>query len=341
MLRLDHVLQVEIGRSLTVVYAPEARATAAPTLVVSTPSASTTVVLTAVTDDVAVAVTGYHTLGPDPDTPAEPPDATAVRGLVGDRGGTAWLDLGADGVFPVRVMSVDGSGVVTLADATPRLRIGAVGRLYWNLWTGTIASGALGATPVRTGRWVARYTSAWGGDHPGSTETEAGPARVIRTIWTTGVTAETLAGYAPRIADVRPAGQWTWGEQIDVAFARLFRDVDRRLRDRSPVAYADQTIGSEFRRAHILRVIADLAADKHIPRDLVQAEEAYEKELSAALDALSWIDADDDGVVDADEAPSLDPTNGRATFYSHGEALGAAYDAGTATRPSLDWRTSR
>lgn len=327
------IRQAQIGRDHVFVYRPRHLPAAAPTLTVaSSAGALASVALTQVR--AAANVTAVAADGSSVTTNAT---GAAERGLIGDNGGTAWLDLGAHGQFPVRVLRVTAAGVAVLGADLPRgIPTTATGTLDWNVWHTTILAATLGASVDRTAYWSVDYTADLGADHPGETEHDDGPMRIVRRPFATGLDHHRLVTLIPSLPGRVPQGCESYQPVIDTV--DMLTVVEEQLgRDE----FADQLLGAQWVRAHALLVAAHLAevgwAQGLDPESF--RVEAY-KEIARIKRRIQWLDADDDGVVDAEESP-LPPASVVGLTASHAATLLAEYDAGTRTRPELGSEVDR
>lgn len=333
--------QVEIGQAYPVIYRPARLPSAAPSMVFEASGSTSTVNLTAVASSFAVKVSGYHTLAAPDGGPAL--DPSSLRGVTGESAGAAVLDLGAEGTYPVRIMGVT-STVVRLDDQCPDLPVNATGTLHPNVYSGTLASGAVGAAVDRAGRWYVRYTTDDGDDAPGEAVTDAGPLRVVRFRFDTGLSDAGLRR-DPRLPSQIARGSNSWHEMIRSTLPTLIADIEQVLSG-SARGYADRTLGAQWQFAHGLLVVAELVeAGKLSDPANVQtigldepntARNRYLRELRRTAARVQWTDADDDGEIDEGEESSAAAFDPAAIFYSTGKARGEAIAAVTVTQLTLD-----
>lgn len=324
------IRQVEIGRAYPVVYRPARLPSVAPSMVFEANGQTATVALTAVASSIAVKVTSDITLSAPDGGPALVPGD--FRGITGAEAGDAVLDLGAEGgVIPVRIMRVT-SDTITLQGSGYRLPHNATGTLHPNVWTGTLASGAVGSAVDRAGRWTVRYTSDDGEDAPGHALTDSGPLRVLRTAFDTGL-SEAAMMRDPRLPYHRPTGAFSWREMAMRTLDTLMLDIEAVIGSQT-ARYADQTPASQWSFAHGLLIVSEmvqagLLTDPLAPDD--SARGRYERELSRTADRIPWIDTDDDGEIDEGEkqAPGFDAS---VLMFSSGTARYNAIQAGTETQ---------
>lgn len=339
--------QVEIGRAHPILWRPSALPAAAPTMTFAVQGASASVALVGAVQregvpvtSVMVQVTGSKRLGPDPNAGAgEVPDADIIGAYVGEHGGHAWLDLGGDGAHTVRPMRVDSDGIVHIEHQSHGLPVGAVGRLHWNVWAGTLGAGALGGDVKRVGRWEVQYTAALGGAHPGEGRTDGGPLRLVRRAFATGLGSDDLATLAPRMPVTMPRGQSSWTSQVVQTLPELVQDIEGALENVARGDYADQLDGGGFREAHALLVYRRLVEAGHIAgtgSDVADARARYWAALQRAVRRATWIDTNGDGVIDDDEGPTSGGWQAGFGLTSHAPTVAAAYAAGTRARISID-----
>lgn len=342
--------QIEIGRAHTVIWRPAALPTGdlAMHCAVAGGASASAVLTSAVrrtngtpVPTAAVVVAGATRLGPDPDAVVgTTPDPALLGGLVGDHGGTAWLDLGGAGAYAVRPMRVAADGTVTLAHVAAGFAqglVGVAGTLHWNVWRGEIDAGALGAAVVRTGRWAIPYTAVIGGAYPGEQRTERGALRVVRTAFSTGLGSADLGAFVPRLPATVPDGQTSYTPQVAWTMHELVQDIERALESTARGGFADQLSGAGFQAAHAWLVYRRLIDAGHVAGDAEEARANYYAALQAAIRRADWIDTDDDGAIDTTEAAASGTWAAGLGFRSQGSDLAAAYAAGTLTRPTLDY----
>ena len=334
--------QVEIGQAYPVIYRPERLPAAAPSMVLEANGQTSTVNLTAVASPFAVKVTGYSTLSAPDGGPAL--DPASLRGITGESAGDAFLDLGAEGTYAVRVKGVT-STVVRLDDQMPSLPVNATGTLHPNVYSGTLASGALGAEVDRAGRWYVRYTTDDGDDAPGEAVTDAGPLRVVRFRFGTGLSDATMRR-DPRLPSQVPHGANSWSEMIRSTLPTLMGDIEQVLSGTTR-GYADRTLGAQWRFAHGLLVVAELV-EAGIMADPANvqtigvdgppntARNRYMHELRRVAARVEWVDADDDGEIDEGESQAGAAFDPSAIFYSTGNERRLAIAAGTVEQLTLD-----
>lgn len=319
--------QVEIGQTYPVIYRPSRLPASAPTVTFEANGTTSAVVLSAVASSFAVQVTGDYTLAAPDGGPAL--DPASLRGVTGEVAGDAWLDLAADGgSYPVRILRVS-STTVFLDPTGPNLPYGAEGTIHPNVWSGTLASGAIGADVDRAGRWYVRYTADDGADAPGEAVTETGSLRLVRYRFDTGLSEQSVRR-DPRLPYHRLQGAFSWREMVATTLPTLIRDIETIIGAQTP-RFADQTTASQWRFAHGLLLVAELVeagilTDPQAPEN--SARVRYKRELKRVADRVAWIDSDDDGVIDDDELQTagFDPS---VMTFTHGAARYAAIQAGT------------
>jgi hypothetical protein len=329
---MSHVRQAQTGQDHVFVFRPSRLPSAAPSLRVVIGATDSTLAMSAVR--VAASVTAV-----DASMAALATDATgaAARGLAGDEGGQAWLDLGAHGQYPVRVLRVDADGTVVLDEALPHsVPLTAAGSLNWNVWSVTIPAATIGAAVVRGGRWDATWVADLGADHPGLSMHDGGSLRVVRRPFSTGLTHDTLLEHVPPLRGRVPDPQESFQPQIDLT--DMLSLVESCLPSN---AFADMTVGEQWQRAHAMFVFAHLVDVGFIRSDDLDRPRALaEAELARQCARIGWLDLDDDGVVDDDEVLPVD--SGLAGLItSHAPTLAAEYTAGTRYRPRLDNENDR
>lgn len=323
---MSHVRQAQLSQPHVFLFKPSRLPSAAPSLRVVIGATDSTLVMTQVR--VPANVTAV-----DASMAQLATDATgaAARGLAGDEGGQAWLDLGQWGQYPVRVLRVDADGTVVLDEALPHsVPTAATGTLNWNVWSVTVPGGTIGAAVVRGGRWQVTWAADLGDDHPGRSMHDGGPLRVVRRPFSTGLTHDRLLEHVPNLRGRVPDPQESFQPQIDLldmlSLVESCLDSDQ---------YADMTVGEQWQRAHALFTWAHLVEVGFVRNDNPdRPRELAEAELARQCARIAWIDLDDDGVIDPGEV--LPVQSGLAGLMrSHAATLAAEYTAGTRYRPAL------
>lgn len=277
----------------------------APTLTVRFAAADVAVVLaavrasdpiTAVAADRRQLTTSSGTLG------------AALRGLISDYGGQAWLDGAGDFQAPVRVLrlisTAANSSVLELAEPLPHgVNVVGTWALRWNLWSGQIAAGDVGAAVQRGVRWSIPWTRRQGTDLPGEVVQDQGFLDIVRSPFATGLTDVRLETLVPGLARMVPGGQSSWAPQRDMALEELEAILAERL---PATRYPDQLLGPQCQLAHALLTAAMvLRGHAALGTDRAAAALAYSEQADAEIERIlrrpTWIDLDEDGVVDAGE----------------------------------------
>jgi hypothetical protein len=207
------------------------------------------------------------------------------------------------GQFAVRISHFDdANNELILAEPLPvGIPVGASGTIYHNVWRCSIADAALGTKVDRSGYYSIQYQID---DDPSAnntlvrTKSERGRLRVVRNRFDTGLTSYELVTLVPQLEATKPAAREGWQPYIDRY--DIIGDIEAALpADR----FADMALGEQFRRAHALLVAASLAEIGYAPNvDPERMRAAAEAELKRQIARLHWLDADDDGELDAGEA---------------------------------------
>ncbi len=228
--------------------------------------------------------------------------SASSRGLVA-RAGTAVLDLGADGVHVVRIARFASATTVVLDVPLPPVSSAAAGSLDWNVWYADFTSGEVGAAVNRNVAWRIDWTRDLGADHPGEPATDSGLIDIVRRPFDTGLTDAKLYAHVPSLRSALPSGQSDWSEARAVGLEML---TERLLEGVLPASnYVDQLDGRQFSRCHALYTAAVALAGSRAAgydRDEKTWLERADQCVDAKKGRLTWLDADDDGVVDDNEA---------------------------------------
>ena len=137
----------------------------------------------------------------------------------------------------------------------------------------------------------------------GLTELDRGTLAVVWQPFSTGLTDATLVGRFPWLANVRPAGTYSWAQAIDAGLERLLSALRPGL---AVGRYEDDLDGSQFGRLHALATvigICDDLAGRGQPRNdaRAQAQADFDREFPLAVNRLIWLDLNQDGEVEDGE----------------------------------------
>lgn len=228
--------------------------------------------------------------------------------FIGAQPDPAWLDAGAGGQCPVRIVrmltNADGAGTLQLAEPLPNgitLPDGGAA-LQWLTLTATIPSGDIPAAPVRPVLWRVECEA----NRLGASviDLERGGLAVVWQPFTTGLTDAVLVGMAPWLANNRPAGAMSWAQAIaageDLLLSMLFPMLAVGRTE-------DDLLGSQFLRCHFLAtllVIYDDMAGRGQPRSDARAQAAADLDalLKLALGRLEYLDLNGDGLAEQGES---------------------------------------
>lgn len=272
-------------------------------------------------------------------------DEDDIEGQTGDLTGRWFLMVDALAQIPVNISSFDSTAKhAKLSDPLPENVVGSVGLTPGKLITGTytteFSAGALGATVNRAAFYKVEYSFDPDGTAAGKNMqiryfSQAGRIRVVRTKFDTGLTHGELLIRVPQFSTVRPPNRQTWQSFIDSV------DMISRVEAFLPSAYADQTLGEQWRTAHSYYVLAHAARLGMVPNVDPQAvEQMAHEEMSRQAARIHWIDLDDDGETDAAEvAYGNDNTIG--VTVSSGATTEADYASGNRYRPVLNNQDDR
>ena len=266
--------------------------------------------------------------------------AASSRGLV-SRAGSAVLDLGADGVHIVRVQRFATATTVVLDAPLPPVSSTASGSLDWNVWYADFTSGEVGAAVARNTLWRIEWTRDLGADHPGEPMTDSGLIDIVKRPFGTGLTDAKLLAHVPAFRSAMPSGQSDWSEARGIGLEMLCERLAETVLPAT--AHVDQLDGRQFARCHALYTAAVVLGGMRgagYDRD----EQTWIERADACVDAkksrLTWLDLDDDGVVDDGETAGAGATLGdfTRTLWTHDTANFVASEWTTAlgTRRAVD-----
>lgn len=270
-------------------------------------------------------------------------DSGDWAGLVGDIGGDAWLYFKGLGQFDVRISHYDASGpYLYLAEPLPHeIPAGVPGTIVSNVYSCTIPAGTLGDAVDRSGFYEITYQADFDIDGTnlgdGEIKTERGRLRVVRAEFDTGLTARELKTLIPQLEQTRPPNRDGWQPMIDSV--DMLDLVESVLPDG---VYADQTLGSQWRKAHAYKAGEMIAATGYAPNlDPDRMATLFSQELDRQARRLLFIDSNDDGAID--DAPAAVPAVGLVGLtLSNAADITKDYDTDfTRRRPVLNDRNDR
>ena len=240
---------------------------------------------------------------------------------VGDQWGKAYLYSPDYADFPVEIADIDMGGdgtTVRLSTKLPR-KPGEEGVLQWASWFTEFTSADVTAEAGMDYGWVVTYEVDVAGAGFGDTsqKTSNGILYVTKREFQTGVTPEGFKDDMPDTAESLPYSAQSRQGVIDFAKQQLIRDI----RTFTKCAYAEDRLdGSNFYVAHTY-LTAALVYDKSDP-DLAEVYRGeYKKALEAALACL-WVDVDDDGEVDDEDANLGGPVLLSSYYKKYGKPRG-------------------
>ena len=253
-------------------------------------------------------------------------DSAEWAGLVGDIGGDAFLYFKGLGQFAVRVSHYDPAGPhLHLAEPLPHsIPQGVEGVIISNVYTCVIPAGALGVDVERGGFYEITYhydpDPAGTNLGAGEIKTERGRLRVVQAPFNTGLTARELKTLVPQLEQTRPANRDGWQPMIDMV--PILDLVEGVLPDS---VFADQTLGSQWRTAHAYKAAEMIALTGYAPNlDPDRMATLADAEFDRQARRLHFIDADDDGAIDA--APAAPAVGLVGLAVSNSAAITADYD---------------
>jgi len=227
--------------------------------------------------------------------------AATSRGLVGE-GGTAVLDLGADGVHHVRLSHFATGTTVVLAEPLPPVSATAAGALDWNTWYADVGAGDVPAVATRNVLWSVTWSRDLGADAQPEPSYDDGFVDFVPRPFRTGLTDEDVYRVAPMLRGRLPAGWSSLEGWRDVALCELTEIIEAELLDSTQ--YVDMLLGEQFIRCHALltaAVVADGLGLAGTARPDPDWRTLATECIARAGGNLRWLDADGDGVVDAGE----------------------------------------
>jgi len=307
-------IKLRKGKPNRFFWSPEEKPLNPPELSIRFPSGPQLFPLSALRADVAVSAVGAdgQTL-----TLADAVGGNS-RGLVGSRGGAAWLDLGSAGIFAVQVLTFTETDEVYLSEPLPHTISGASGTLSWNLWSAELTALEVGSSTLRGVPWSIDWIAYLGEDYPNGYRYEEGLLDIVRRPFETGLTGRALVERYSFLASQVPTRQSSWQIQVEDALGDL---VDL-IRDELPTGrYEDDVDGHPFQHVHSLLTLAlivqghQLAGYDRSPTELLdQADDALQRILKRGL---PWVDINDDGVVDDNEIDTAPQSRSSGLLSCH------------------------
>lgn len=285
---------------------------AAPSLTVAWPSSmggSKTYALTPVRAADTVAAGGYDHGNARLSLTVGAAMAGALRGIIAEHGGEAWLDGGPDYQGPVRLLELVSDGpptaVVQLAEPLPRpVDVDGSWSLRYLTYAGTIPSADLGTARVRNVSWTVPWLRRTGADAPTLRRVSRGFAHVVHVPFDTGLDDAALLALCPPLARTVPDRQSSWAEQRWLAESWLVE----RIRVKLPAGrFEDDVLAEQFRSAHALMAASIIRGGHAIAGYAGAAEDAErlmrdaEAALGRALARITYLDLNGDAVVDEGE----------------------------------------
>ena len=272
-------------------------------------------------------------------------DENALVGQTGDIMGRYFLSAHALAQVPVQIESFDAeNNRARLADPLPESAVAtmtAPGSIVSGTYTTEIASGSLGSAVNRAAYYKVEFDFDPDGTGAGDKGTQirsisqAGRIRIVRTRFDTGLNHSELLTRVPQFSTVRPPNRQTWQTFIDSV------DMISRVESFLPSAYADQTLGEQWRTAHSYYVLAHAARLGMVPNVDPQAvEQMAHEEMSRQAARIHWIDLDDDGEADTAEV-AFGNDNVIGVTVSSGASTEADYVSGNRYRPVLNNQDDR
>jgi hypothetical protein len=341
--RIGTERKASIGQDYTFAWSPvDGYPSAAPTLSVAwpTPPGTKTYALAVVRAADTVPAGGYDHANARLSITVTGAIAGALRGILAEYAGEAWLDGGPDFQGPVRVVELvsDGSGAVVgppaspavpavlqLAEPLPRaVDVDGTWSLRWLTYTATIPLADLGSARLRNRRWALPWTMATGTDAPVSKRVEQGLVHVVHAPFDTGLRDAHLLALVPGWARMVPERQSSWAEQRWSALEALVARMRPRL---ATAMYEDDCLGEQFLPAHALYTAAIVRGGHALLGYAGAAEDAerLQREADAALDRalarVSYLDLNGDAVVDAGETAvtqTLGAVSARSNVFDSG-----------------------
>ncbi len=299
----------------------------APTLVIRASGVTST---TSLRKDGIATITGipdrYRALSPAG-------NVDTLAGLVGFPGSNWYLYLKGFGQVPVSVSHYDpSSSCYVFSEPLPiSIPSDASGSMFHNVWTATIPPNTF-PTIDRAGY----YEIVWSADFDMNGDNtdeqffkERGPVRIVQNAFDTGLTARALKTLIPQMAGTEPSNRDGWQEMIDMV------DMIGAVESYLPAdSYADQTLGSQFRRAHALMVASHAAEVGALNLDPERLRSLADQEMDRQSRRIHWIDLDDDNEVDAAEK-AVKNTRALKLVKSTSSITLKSYEDGSRYRPVL------
>ena len=228
----------------------------------------------------------------------------------------AHLSADSYGQIPVRVTRlvssvnnvapIEDTGVLELADPLSE-DVTNGGTLRWLTGSATISAAHLPASPTRAIKFEVAYTPKIGGETAAAV-VESGVLAVVRDVFATGLTDGEASARAPWLRSAISDSSVSLAEFIETGESTLISAM--RAHEKMPAdTWEDQLSGPQFLRAHVLAVelaVCDDMIARGIDRSArrEQAEKDFYRELARVFARFEWVDANNDGAVNAGDSDS-------------------------------------
>jgi len=225
----------------------------------------------------------------------------SAAGLVGAKNGQAWLDLGDRGLYPVELLDVRSATSLVLGEPLPHYLSGAAGELKWTRYYASLTAAQVGAGE-RDAVWSVSWEAYLGADSPTEYRLTEGRLDVVRRPFTTGLTHRRFVNRSSFLAKGIPHRQASWDPQIEDALDILAAWIRCPIPDDMT---EDDVDGVPFQHVHALITIALIVQgqvisgyDRNYAQVMEEAKAAFDQVVSCGF---TWVDLDNDGVVDSGE----------------------------------------
>ena len=274
-------------------------------------------------------------------------------GITG-RYGSVWLQFGARHQGSARVLRIVSDTVLELADPVPSTipttpTVGESWEVHWLAHTASLTSLQVGVTPYRSVAWTITANYNVGPALAVRTAVERGILHLVRAQFSTGLTADGFRARYPVIARMlAPADDLS--DVIDRSLWELIDALRGGVSGDLPIAplpsgtHEDMLAGRQFMSAHEwLTVTAVYEAQAAQGRDgafvLADASRlrAHDR-LRSEMSRITWIDANDDGIVDVGETDAVRASPSSALISDRTSST--YFNAETITPRAVERRTT-
>lgn len=256
----------------------------------------------------------------------------APSGLVGEGSGHAHWHDGQLGEVSLRIRERVSATSIILADPLPGRA--TTGTIRPSTYTTTLTN-ASGVTAT-VGRCLFDLTYGYdlSGSMPAQQKRASGVIYVVKHVFATGLTTDSLVDFDPRLRSRQAVQQGSAERAIEASERVLWRWIRQDLKGRAEGYRTEDSLsGSALHEVHALLALAHIArytardGGRDDANDLeTRARELYER----VMQSIPWLDGDGDAVVDEGEgdAPARGPVatvGGLYTSSDFTDADGVSY----------------